>query len=121
MFETSRDVLNWILSISILGLAVFICWFMYYLVASLRAVYKMIAEVQDMLEKVSNLSNLIKEKIEEGAATFGNLNNKLTELIETVKEKLSHSSSYLMIIGEVLKKIFDFIQMGKEKRARKID
>lgn len=116
MFNTSRDILNLVLAISIAGLSVFICWALYYLIASLRSVYKAIKEIEVVIQKVGDLTRLIKDKVESGAAVFNHLSEKANDLCQTIKDKLNNTSSYFVIISEVLKRIFDFMQ---EKKATK--
>jgi len=48
--------------------------------------------------------------VESGATVLNNL-------IETIKDKLNNTGSYFMIISEVLKRIFDFMQ--DKKTAKK--
>ena len=119
MFNTSRDILNLVLSISIAGLSVFICWSLYYLIVSMRSVYKVLREVEELIQKVGDLTRFMKDKIESGAAVFNGLSEKANDLLQTIKDKLNSTGSYFMIISEVLKRIFDFMQEKKEARTVK--
>ncbi|PIT94461.1 hypothetical protein COT98_03535 [Candidatus Falkowbacteria bacterium CG10_big_fil_rev_8_21_14_0_10_39_9] len=119
MFNASRDILNLVLSISIAGLSVFICWSLFYLIASLRSVYKVLKEVEATLQKVGDLTRFIRDKVESGATVFNNLSEKANDLTQTIKDKLNNTGSYFMIISEVLKRIFDFMQEKKETRVVK--
>jgi len=109
MFNTSRDILNLVLAISIAGLSVFICWSLFYLIASLRSVYKVLKDVEETVQKIGDLTRFVRDKVESGASVLNNLT-------ETIKDKLNNTGSYFMIISEVLKRIFDFMQ---EKKAAK--
>jgi len=119
MFATSRDILNWILALSVLGLSFFVCWSLYYVVATLRSVYKVIAQIADTAEKISNLTTMLEQKLEDGARMMGDFGEKANDILNTLKDKLSNSGTHLMIIGEVLKRIFDFMQEKKEKMKSK--
>jgi len=44
------------------------------------------------------------------------INEKANSLFHNIKDKLNNTGSYLMIIGEVLKHIFDFMQAKQERR-----
>lgn len=117
MLNTSRDILNLVLAISVAGLSVFICWALYYLIVSIRSVYKVLKEVEDLVQKLGDLTRFMRDKIESGAAVFNNLSEKANDLCQTIKDKLNNTGSYFMIISEVLKRIFDFM---KEVKATKI-
>ena len=88
MFETSSDVLNLVLSICIIALTFFLCWGIYYFVVAVQKWYR------------------ITKKIESGV-------DDVEQIIFTVKEKMHGSAAYLLTLGDVAKKVFDFVQ---EKR-----
>lgn len=87
MFETSGDILNLVIAISVLFFTVFLVWTIYYVLASLRKVYKI----------VNNLDHGVK---------------KVLETVDTIKQKVNKSTSYLYLAGEVVKKA---INLMKEK------
>lgn len=93
MFETSRDILNWVLAASAGVLAFFLCWSLYYFIASAQRIFRLIKHVEQSVEKAEALVDLIKEKI-------------------------NGSASYLMILGEILKRGVDF---AKERSNRRRD
>jgi len=97
MFETTQDLLNTIKAISIFGLAFFACWAIFYLAMILRQGFKVIKETRERLHKVD-------------------------DVIKSLKEKIDHSASYLLLIGEGVKKLVEVVKehTGKEKKkARK--
>lgn len=95
MFETSRDILNWVLAFSAGALALFICWSLYYFIAAAQRIFRLIKHVEQGVEKAESL-------------------------IELVKEKVNGSASYLMIFAEILKKAINFSQAKKQgRRAEK--
>ncbi|MEI6836131.1 MAG: hypothetical protein WCK59_04850 [Candidatus Falkowbacteria bacterium] len=90
MFETSGDVLNLILSVCIMALTFFLCWGIYYFVVAVQKWYK------------------ITRQVEKGVT-------EVEEIIVTVKEKLHGSAAYLLTLGDVAKKVFDYVKEKKEE------
>ena len=91
MFSTSADVLNLVLSVSVLFLTIFVCW----------ALYNIIVSVQRI--------NKISKIVENGVV-------KVEEVVNIAKDKLRDSSAYFMILAEIAKKAMEFVQ---EKRSTK--
>lgn len=91
MFSTSADVLNLVLSICLILLTFFLCWALYYFIASVQKIYKLIKRVESGVTKVE-------------------------EIVSIAKDKLKNSATYFMILGEIAKRAMEFVQ---EKRARK--
>jgi prophage DNA circulation protein len=114
MFSTSRDILNLVLSICIAGFTVFVCWMIFYVIATFKSVYKVIKDISGAVQQVDNLVNFLREKIESGSEVVTGFGNKVNDLFATIKDKLNNTSSYLVIIGEVLKRMFDFMQERKD-------
>lgn len=116
MFDSSRDILNLVLAVCIAGFTVFFCWSLYYLIATLRSVYKVIKQIELTVQKVGDLTQYLQTKIEAGAQAIEGLGDKVNSLFHTLKDKLNNTGSYLMIIGEVLRRIFDFMQAKQERK-----
>jgi len=93
MLETSRDFLNIALGVSVIVLFGFISWSVYYLVQILRQVFKIFKETRDRI-------------------------NKIDELIQTLKDKIEHSTSHIVLIAEGMKKLVEVI---KERTIKKDD
>jgi hypothetical protein len=94
MIETSKDLLYVVIALSVLGFAVFVCWSIFYLSMILRQAFKITKEMRNRLHKVD-------------------------EVIKTVKEKIEHSTSYLMLIGEGVKKLVEVVEKRIDKREEK--
>ena len=94
MIETSKDLLYVIIAVSVFGFTVFVCWAIFYLSMILRQAFKIIREMRDRLHKVD-------------------------EVIKTVKEKIEHSTSYLMLIGEGVKKLVEVVEKRMDKKGAK--
>ncbi len=92
MFETSRDILNLVLSISIAALAFFICLSLYYVITVFKKGLGLVKKAEDMASKVEMLIDLIKNKV-------------------------SSSASYIFTLGELVKKVSSFMR----DRTRKSD
>lgn len=90
MFETSRDILNWVLAASAGVLVFFLCWSLYYFIAAAQRIFRLIKHVEQGVEKAENL-------------------------IDLIKDKFSGSASYLMILGELLKR---GVSLAKNRRQR---
>lgn len=94
MIENSKDILNITLAVSVFGLTAFICWGLYYLSMSLKQVFKAAHEI-------------------------GAIFDKIDKLLDTAKEKLDHSASYLFLIGEGVKKLVDVVGKYTDRKSKK--
>ena len=94
MIETSKDLLNVIIAISVFGFTVLTCLAIFYLSMVLRQSFKIVKETRDRLHKVD-------------------------EVIQSIKEKIEHSTSYLMLIGEGVKKLVEVVKEHTEKGKKK--
>jgi hypothetical protein len=94
MLQTSHDLLNLVIAAAVAGFTFFVCWALFYLVMILRQGFRVVKETREWMDKVSNILDILKEKIE-------------------------HSTSYLMLIGEGVKKLAEVIKERSEKK--KID
>lgn len=90
MFETSKDILNIVLAISIASISFFFCWGLYYLVMSGRQVFKLISSLKERLDKID-------------------------EAVTAFKHKVESSTSYLLLIGEGVKKL---VELMKERESK---
>jgi len=91
MFSTSADVLNLVLSLCIFVLTFFLCLAIYYFIASVHKIHKVIKRVEIGVTKAE-------------------------ELVGIAKDKLKNSAAYFMILGEIAKKAMEFV---REKQATK--
>ncbi|MFZ6036211.1 MAG: hypothetical protein ACOYUK_03660 [Patescibacteria group bacterium] len=101
MFETSKDLLYWVLAVSISLLTVFLIWGMYYIIMLLKRAYLMVREVSELIESV-------KEKLD-----------RLEQLFDAIEEKLKHSASYIPLIVKGVTEILDFIKVKRADRANR--
>ena len=82
-----------VISLSVLGLTFFICWATYYLAMILKQALQVIKEMRDRLHKID-------------------------EIMGSLKEKIEHSASYLMLIGEGVKKLVEIMRDRGEKKKK---
>ena len=99
-FQTSKDLLNIVIALAILGFTFFSCWAIYYFVMILRQVFKSLKEMRHRLQQID-------------------------EVIKTLKEKIEHSTSYLLLIVEAISKLAEVMKekgekwIGKKKKTKK--
>lgn len=96
LIQTSADLLNIVKAFIYLWVGVFFAWFIYYLAMMMRQAYLM---TRDMRERVK----------------------KVDEAIKAFKEKIEHSTSYLLLIGEGIKKLVEVAREygGEEKKKKR--
>lgn len=95
MFETSKDILNLVLAFSVFGISVFICWFLYYIISSIKKLHDTLSLFQKALQSFN-------------------------ELIENAKKKLKNSSTHLKLIGILVQKIVEEIRDRNKKTKSSI-
>lgn len=89
--QNSSDILNIVKAISIFGISIFLIWFIYYLAMMMREFFKIVKETRENFRKVG-------------------------ETIDSLKQKIEHSASYLSLIVEGVKKI---VEMAKDYTGKK--
>lgn len=96
MLETSRDILNLVLSLSVAIFVFFLCWALFYLIASARRTFRLIRRVEQGVEKAEALIDLIKEKV-------------------------SSSASYLILLSNLVKKGMEFAEKRRDDKHSEED
>jgi len=98
LIQDSKDLLFIVIAFCVLWLTIFVAWFIYYLAMIMRQAYQ---ATKDMRERI----------------------NKIDEIIQSLKEKIEHSASYLSLISEGVKKIAEVVKDktggGKKRATRK--
>ncbi|MDO9399131.1 MAG: hypothetical protein Q7T79_00370 [bacterium] len=94
LFSNSKDLLNIVLSFCVLWLTIFIAWFIYYLAMTMRQVFLTAKETRQKIKKID-------------------------EAIKSFKEKIEHSASYLVLIGEGIKKLVEVTKNKTEDWVEK--
>ncbi len=96
MFETSTDILNWVVSLSVLAVAFFICFGLYSVITTFRKGMRIVKKAENIIYKVENLLDLIKSKI-------------------------SSSASYLYMVTELVKKVSKIVKNKKTENREDED
>lgn len=99
LIQDSKDLLYVVIAFCVLWLTIFLAWFIYYLAMLMRQVF---LATHDMRERIK----------------------KVDEVIKVLKEKIEHSVSYLLLIGEGMKKLVEVAKSysgggGEKKEKRK--
>ncbi len=87
MFETSADILNWAISLSVLAVAFFICYGLYLLITTLRKGMKIIKLAENIIFKAESLLDLIKNKISSSASYLYMVTELVKKVSKIVKDK----------------------------------
>ncbi len=94
MFNTSGDILNLVLALSVAVLTAFIVVALYYFIASIKKIHNVASGVERGLEKTE-------------------------EVIDIVKSKINSSTSHLLIVSEFAKQAMKFFTDNKKKKSKK--
>ncbi len=89
MITSSGDILNLVLAIAIVIFTTFIVIAIYYLISSIKGVYRIIHRLESSVSKVE-------------------------DLIELIKGKVSSTSGHLLMFVELAKQAISFIQDNKK-------
>lgn len=87
MFETSKDVLNLAIAFSVVLVAAFFSWMLYYIIAMLRDARAMVTDVREKMEAIENAVQGIRNRVENGLSGFTVLAAGLKQVISYVIEK----------------------------------
>lgn len=102
MLDTSGDILNLVLAVSIAAFTAFLCWLLFVVTSTIKRTLK-------ILDDISALVESIKDKVE-----------RAEKLFTAVEEKLKSVSSFLPLLLTGINKIIDFVKTKNEqKRTRK--
>jgi uncharacterized protein YoxC len=87
MFETSKDILNLLLGLSIFTLAIWLSWVLYQVGKTLQQVNQMMSGFNRAAEAITNLANKIKEKTSSAGTYLAILLKSSQQIIEMIKNK----------------------------------
>ena len=94
MFDSSKDILNIVIAASVGIFAIFTCYAIFYFAQILRQGFKIVKDMRDRLHKVDSL-------------------------IKTIKDKIEHSASHIILIAEGMKKLVEVIKAHTGKDSEK--
>ncbi|XOU95034.1 MAG: hypothetical protein ACNFW9_03140 [Candidatus Kerfeldbacteria bacterium] len=101
MLETSKDLLNILIGVSVASFAFFICWAIFYLIMILKSGYQATKEITDFVSS-------LKQKLD-----------KFENLLTTIEEKIKSSTSYIPLIMKGVSELIDYIKNKKESKKKK--
>jgi uncharacterized protein YoxC len=87
MFETSKDILHLSIAFSVVLVAGFFCWMLYYIIAMLRDARAMVMDVRKKMEAIENAVQSIRGRVEGILPGFAVLAAGVKEVISYVMEK----------------------------------
>lgn len=90
MFESSQDILNISISLSVIAVAIFLCIALFYLILNLKRINKFSSQLKKSIEKIENVGNLIQDKIKQSGAyflIFKTLSERIIEYFSNKREK----------------------------------
>ena len=90
--QTSQDILNIAKAVAVIALAGFLCWATAYIALILRDLYKTAKEIRAWVKKID-------------------------EIIAILKDKIESSASYVILIGEGIKKMLEIMHDRKDKKS----
>lgn len=94
MFNSSQDILFFVIAVAVVVLTVLVSWLLVYIIRIVRKAYGSV--------------ELVSEKIE-----------TLARIVDTLKEKIEHSTAAFSVLAQAITKVVDF--WGKKRRGRKTD
>ncbi|MFA4936667.1 MAG: hypothetical protein WC575_00015 [Patescibacteria group bacterium] len=94
MLETSKDILNFTLAISIFGLAFLLGWILVYLIIIIRRLVNILQGVEQSM-------------------------HKLEDFFSTAKDKLEHSTSYLSVLAVGAKELVSYFVKKQTDKKKK--
>lgn len=86
MFSTSSDILNLVLAVCITVLTIFLVSALYYVVAGVRKIFRLVDKVESGVSKAEEVIALIKDKIKSGSAYFMILAEVAKQAIKIAKD-----------------------------------
>jgi 1,4-dihydroxy-2-naphthoate octaprenyltransferase len=92
LFQTSGDILHLVLAACIAVLTFFLCWALYYFISSVQRIHRVIKKVEAGVDKAEQLMDMIKDKVH-------------------------NSASYVMMAGEIIKKVSELAKNRYEKKS----
>ncbi|MCB9802815.1 hypothetical protein H6761_02230 [Candidatus Nomurabacteria bacterium] len=93
MFETSKDILNLLLGVSVFMLALWLSWIFYQIGKTLQSVNKMMSGFNKAADAFTELINKIKEKTNSAGAYLSVLLKGGQQIMEMIKNKKATKNS----------------------------
>ncbi|MBI4276385.1 hypothetical protein HY629_00940 [Candidatus Uhrbacteria bacterium] len=85
--DTSRDILNIVLSIAIIWLTVLLSWILWYILQIARGMRNVVEDIKDKVGVVGDVLHRIREKLESTSTYLGLLVDVVKEGLTWVRER----------------------------------
>lgn len=85
--ETSKDVLNLSLAVSVFGLAFLVGWILVYFILIIRRLVRLLAGIEERMRKLDDFLTVIRDKLEHSTSYLSILATAVKELIGYVAER----------------------------------
>ncbi len=85
--ETSRDILNLVLSFGVLWLVILLSWLLWHVIGITRAVHATLEDFRNRLRAVDEVLQLIREKLESTSTYLGLLVDVVKEGIRWMRDR----------------------------------
>ena len=85
--ETSKDVLNLSLAVSVFGLAFLVGWILVYTILIIRRLVRLLAGIEERMRKIDDFLGAVKDKLEHSASYLSLLATAVRELINYFMEQ----------------------------------
>ena len=106
MFETSKDLLFVVLSLSIFWFTIFLCWLLYQAARTLRNINRISEMLIEKLELISEAVTFMRDKVDHLSSKMGVVSSMLSGLVEK------------FIVGKLADKLDDRMTTKKKKTKK---
>lgn len=87
MFETSKDILNLVISFCVIWITIFLCWMFYYAAKILKNTSQIVEEFRMRLQLLTDAINYVKHKVEQISAALGVVGSGVAGYVKKVVAK----------------------------------
>ena len=87
---SSRDILNYALALSVVTITVLVAWILVYIIRLFRQVEKVVSETTAAVQKLTSVLDFVKEKISGAAALVPLVIKGVEKIVEMVKTRKEH-------------------------------
>ena len=106
MFETSKDLLFVVLSLSIFWFTIFLCWLLYQAARTLRNINRIAEILTEKLELISDAVTFMRDRVDHFSSKMGVVSSMLSGLVEK------------FIVGKLADKLDDRMTTKKKKTKK---
>ncbi|OGG86521.1 hypothetical protein A3B87_01535 [Candidatus Kuenenbacteria bacterium RIFCSPHIGHO2_02_FULL_39_13] len=93
MFDSSKDVLFYIIAIAVVALTAFTCWLLYYFIAIIRNVYGLSRSLKKKMDLVEDILTSIKANVANAANYIGIVVSGIDKIVNYVQQKKATDKS----------------------------